>query len=434
MSTGKVLTGALVVAMLQGCGGGGDGDGSGSSIQQLSYKAWNQTTGYASALKQCALAKTTADACTVGQLAPLGTTYTFLTVDRIAERVVSSHSWMARNFLEALRSMPMSDLALFKSVTAIVIGHDIRPSYYTELTGAIYLDGTYLWTSAEEAADLSSNTDARLAYGKDLKFVETSRYLDSSYRRLTVSNSYNAERNSSRTISELKPNLFSLLAHELAHAADLVPPEELGRLDSNLKIYENVSRFPTLASEQLHQTYPLNSAMMHGLAGVFFQGKTATSQQKMLTAAQAGTELETEGSNDLYAYSSASGGGVLYEDTAMLFEEIMMRRWFDAHRDLAFLERPATESIYCNDYMIGWGQRNRMADPSVQVRAKLISDRLLPGVDLSDDYASYSTPTALSRTDWCDSNISSTGAAPALQLFNYGQQVREEVIIPEFGH
>ncbi|WP_027858203.1 hypothetical protein [Marinobacterium jannaschii] len=430
---------ALLTALLLGCGGGGGGGGSAEASSQVNtgeslYQAWNQSINYASSLVRCARAKTQSEACTVGELPPLGTVYGRLTVDLIAERLVTSHRWMGDNFVAAIRTLPEEDLLIFRSVTAIVIGHDIRPSFYTSLNGAIHLDGAFLWTNAEEAADLDTNTDPRLAFAKDLTFIEASRYLNPGFQRLTVPNLYKADSNNSRTIDQLSPSLLALVAHELAHAADFLPPEELGRLDSTLTVFANVARFPGLASDQLHQTYPLNSLMLHGLAGVFFQGKTATDQQKLITAAQVGAEFETEGANDLYAYSSASGGGVLYEDTAMLFEEIMMRRWFDAHRDLAFLERPATDSTFCNDFIIGWGQRNRMADPSVQVRAKLISDRLLPDVDLSDDYASYSTATTLSRTDWCDSNISSTGAAPALQLFNNGRQVREEVIIPMHGH
>jgi len=439
MAPCRILLLSLFTVFVLGCGGGGGGGGSAEATPQASlaetlYQAWSSSISYASTLVRCARVKAQSEACAVGELPPLGTAHATLTVDLIAERIVTSHRWMGDNFVAAIRAMPAEDLLIFRSVTAIVIGHDIRPSYYTSLTGAIYLDGAFLWTNATEAGDLDTNTDPRLAFAKDLSFIEASRYLSPSFRRLTVPNLYKADSNNSRTIAQLRPSLFALLAHELAHAADFLPPEELGRLDSTLTVFANVARFPGLPSDQLHQAQPLNSLMLHGLAGAFFHGKTATAEQKALTAAEVGAELETEGANDLYAYSSANGGGVLYEDTAMLFEEIMMRRWFDAHRDLAFLERPATDSIFCNDFMIGWGQRNRMADATVQIRAKLISDRLLPDIDLSDDYASYSTPTTLSRTDWCDANISATGAPPAVQLFNNGQQAREEVIIPMLRH
>ncbi len=99
------------------------------------------------------------------------------TVDQIMDRVVVSHDWMGETFEQLLRTQASQDmLRLFNGVTAIVIGAQVRPSFYYALTGAIYLDAENFWLTAAQRDVINEAPDFRSDFDRDLMYSGVWRY------------------------------------------------------------------------------------------------------------------------------------------------------------------------------------------------------------------------------------------------------------------
>ena len=99
------------------------------------------------------------------------------TVDQIMDRVVVSHDWMGETFEQLLRTQASQDmLRLFNGVTAIVIGAQVRPSFYYALTGAIYLDADNFWLTAAQRDVINEAPDFRSDFDRDLMYSGVWRY------------------------------------------------------------------------------------------------------------------------------------------------------------------------------------------------------------------------------------------------------------------
>ena len=72
-------------------------------------------------------------------------------------------------------------------------------------------------------------------------------------------------------------------------------------------------------------------------------------------------------------------------------------------RDVAVTNAP--DSNFCNDYVVSWGQRNRIADPGVQARSLLAVSTLLPErlAAVEAALANISAPVQMTAgVNWCD--------------------------------
>jgi hypothetical protein len=271
-----------------------------------------------------------------------------------------------------------------------VISYDIRPSFHTTITGAIYLDPEGLWITQEEEATISDEPDYRSEFGKVLDFIMLWRYtLDEQYVTFLPTDR-------DRTVDEIKYRMASLMFHELAHANDYFPHEAMGTINRTVPVWQAIA-VSTRPSNNLAQQYPLRSSTMRGLAQVSFAGATATATQKSYTSDDVAGEFPNDYANDYYNYTSNR------EDMAMLFEELMMLYSYGVDRDVAVTNYP--DSNECADYIVAWGQRNRILDGVIGYRALYIAARLLPELApvLENFLANYpSGPTLMvNGEDWC---------------------------------
>jgi hypothetical protein len=354
----------------------------------------------------------------IGQKASLPTK-----ADILAQTVVS-HPWMATRFSQLLDQMPDDIFLLFRGVTGIVIAADIRPSHYRTSTGAIYLDPADLWLNAAERATISKEEDYRSGFSNGLAFrsmwryVQGNRYAYNSYPLDGVV--------SSRSINDVVRPMAALLFHELAHANDFMPPAFVVQINSQLTAAEAIGSMQgSFISTGLKLQSPLNSQMQYDLARVMFYGVTATDDQKRLTAEQVGLDFAIDGASDSYNYSSQ------YEDVAMLFEEVMMKRHFNVDKDVAFADAPPATGATCANYVVRWGVRNRIGDPLVKSRALLIVNKVL-GVNNTDIYFS-ALPAPRSMTngaDWCANLTSSFGNVNAASQKTSDQPVPMRDLLP----
>ncbi|TQV85707.1 hypothetical protein FKG94_02370 [Exilibacterium tricleocarpae] len=405
----KVTAAALALAMF-GCGGGGGGGtetGDGTSVppqpQLANISAFVDSSSYAGVLVGCVAAEEQSESCSLDTLPLIGLEHSDPDIDAIMARVAVSHTWMGERFAAVLAELPADILTLLKGVTAIVIDDDIRPSFYTTLTGAIYLDPANLWLTNAEKATINREEDFRSNFGNELAFRSLWRYTLNSVRAYQF---YPLDGDEQRELGDIVYRLAALLFHELAHANDFFPPDIIGGLDTTQSVLAAAASIQgQRVAVQLQDDIPLSSDTLRGLAGVMFRGDTPSAEQRALSAAQVGELFAADGANDDYAYSS------IYEDVAMLFEETMMKYHFNIDRDTGYTSAPA-EAGGCEEFVVGWGNRNRLGDTEVKSRARYVTEALLPQADLSTFFDNLTLPVEMvPGVSWCF-NLLSPPARP----------------------
>jgi hypothetical protein len=346
-------------------------------------------------------------------------------IDDIMQRLVVSHEWMGERFLEALALLPLEILDLMGAVTAIVIDDETRPSYYSSRTGAIYLDPALLWLTNEEKATVSTEPDFRNGFGADLGFRSLGRYVRNDAYAYPF---HPLDGTEEREIGDILYRLAALLLHELAHANDYFPPSIIADLDANQSVAQAADTWaPERVSQRLTTNSPLTSDLLFGLAEVMFRGQPTSASQRALSAAEVGAGFEPDVASDDYGYSTPR------EDVAMLFEEAMMKYFFDIDRDIAFTQVPA-DPAKCSDYIVEWGNRNRVGEEDVIARAEFVVTEMLPGLlDSSLFFDELPFPTPMQTgLDWC-SNLELGVQALSVRAFRadpvelWNERVRMDV-------
>ncbi|WP_318419800.1 hypothetical protein [Photobacterium leiognathi] len=336
------------------------------------------------------------ESCLLEQFPPLGVEKnTPLMISDIEQRLFVSHPWMAERFLSVLSTLPSSLLPLFRSVSAIVIADDVRPSFYSANTATIYIDPRYLWRDEEEWLTIVPKDDFRDQFKANVSFLAVRQNVDSAGIPVQwISDTFSA-RNTTRTIEQLQPALFRLLVHELAHANDLLPPSVLSSLSPKRTIYQNITATTPL-NKSLYEQLPLQDALLFNVADVLYQGASPSDAVRDLTAAQAGAHFETEGASDLYSYSNRR------EDLAMLFQSYMMHEHWGLQDQFLFLSQNEQMTEGCERYSVEWGQTGRMFDPLVYERMILVAEALLE-IELPIRFTVVLEATSIPPgTSWCE--------------------------------
>jgi len=359
--------------------------------------AYRQNGEYAAVLKDCALIENASEACVLQTLPFIAQAQPDFTREDILERLLVTHDWMGRRFEQLLNDAPDRMISLFGSITSISIGSTVRPSYYWGGTGGIQLDPEGLWLSLSEKSNVATVEDYRSNFGDDLQFwfFETLRNGNEA-----AINYYNLTDYRERAYEEIKIPMYRLLYHELAHAVDYLPRESIPTLDLSLVPGEALFNSQELfVSPRLYNDLPLYSETLFALGNVNFRGADPTEDQKSFLPSFLGSEMGNDGAARYYGYSTER------EDFATLFATSMMKMDFNLDFHVAFVGKPANlESYYCNELLVGWGQRNRLADPLVSSRAKWVLEQVYGSSAEIDSFFTQSIGTADPMTegvDWC---------------------------------
>lgn len=300
------------------------------------------------------------------------------TVDQIMDRVVVSHDWMGETFEQLLRTQASQDiLRLFNGVTAIVIGAQVRPSFYYALTGAIYLDADNFWLTAAQRDVINEAPDFRSDFDRDLMYSGVWRYTQNNQNIFLA---FPATSRLSRDLTYLLAEAGWLLYHELAHASDFMPVAARASLNNSLSAWRNISpRFQArqLPSDLMSGSFPLQSAQLAGLAQVKFFGAAADATQRAYTPNDVASFFSADRATDEYSYATTR------EDIAMTFEEFMMVRNHNWRRDVAITDKigPATTS---STLIVRFGQRGRIGEATIKPRARYAVGELAPWVALTE--------------------------------------------------
>lgn len=331
-----------------------------------------QQSKYSGSLKGCIKA-TRFFSCTMQKLPLIGQVTSNPTEKDILDRVIVSHQWMGDHFKYVLATLPDDMKLLLRSVTAIVIDDDIRPSYYRSATGAIYLDPANLWLSNQEKTDISKKQDYRSAYGNSLSFLEFSSYTRNHQRAFNSRGKLNNK--IERSIEDVKLPLARLLYHELAHANDFAPFNSMGSFDKSDKIYNAIVdhwNANKSLSVKLKQYSSLTSLPLDSLAKVRFHGEKATAEEKNMKADYIGALFAGDGATNHYNYST------IKEDFANLVATSMMKYHYNIDFDHAFINKIDKKNPACDDYIVSWGTRNRITNPLVIHRVRFALEHIFP--------------------------------------------------------
>lgn len=337
--------------------------------------------------------------CTVEQLPFIALSYPETQLEDIISRVVVSHEWMGKRFAELLPQLPDEIITLLGSVTAIVISDNIRPSFYWTGSGAIYLDAANLWLTNAEKSTVNQSIDYRSGFGEKLSYDFFHRFMKENEYAYFY---YPLDGTQERSIEDIIIPMASLLFHELAHANDFMPQSLLSSLTlTNSTSYELSRLAGKRLNLELQNSYPLVQQPLFDHAAILYKGKTATLDQQSDSAAYLADLMQTEGANHLYSYSNPA------EDVAMLFQATMLKKTLNVDMDSAFIIKPEGDNLSCSDYIVAWGERNRIAEQQTKSRALFVAQRLLPDSDFHLFFDSLeSAQTFPPLTNWCNTDLS----------------------------
>ncbi len=375
-------------------------------VEASALRAHSQYSPWRDVLPRCAAASNPFALCTLEVLPFLGATTQAPEIKDILQRTVVSHPWMGKRFGEVLRRLPPHLLTLFRGITAVVIDANIRPSFYTTATGAIYLDPQSLWLTPTERETVDWEPDYRSDFGSALGFLSADLYVAGNSPAWQPAWFYPEDE--SRQLDDILWPIANLLIHELAHANDAMPPalqSQVVQTDTPLNATFRLER--RSASFLLQATYPLRSSLLYQLGAVLFQGAPTNLLIRSLTPSEVGLEFGADDASALYAYAS------VYEDTAMLVEEVLTRHYFGLDRVVSFLDVPALEDAPCTDYTVRWGVRNRAGNAAVKERARLV----LAGILGEDNVSTY-----LSSMPDTENIVRGIGLCESLPLLSAQQQ------------
>ncbi len=391
--------------------GDGQTQGPGISTDEFAIRdvnlvyAYRRNSPYASVLKDCILINTVAQSCPLTTLPFIGDGVTQPTIDDIMDRVLVTHDWMGERFESVLRDAPDDLLKLFSSTTAVLMGSTVRPSYYWGLHGAIQLDPYYLWTTLDEKSSVSKQEDFRSDFGADLQFWFLSRTAQLSGDPLAPF--YSLNDNSVRPPADVRLPLYRLLFHELTHATDFMPRNEIAGLNTSLSVFDAIDSVRNnWLTPRLTSQHPLTSDAMKNFAQVRYRGLDASPTQQLATAADVGALMANDGAIQFYSYSTEN------EDLAQLVEGVMMAHHYGAMINVGFTQKPLDQENYtCDDLGVAWGERNRLASPLVNVRARTAADlvvSLSPEIQAFLDNNLVVSESMQQDLAWCDNQRHST--------------------------
>lgn len=357
------------------------------------YFVYKTDSKYASSLYECSNKNKKMTPCDFSKLPLLGMESESPSKDEIMERLIVSHDWMGERFEELIDSYPKELLVLFRSVTAIVIGTDIRPSIFNQSNAIIYLDSNLFWLSESEKLTVNPKYDYRTIF-TDTN-VKTNRYVfrylkegEPAFRYIAPKEPYQP-----RTLEDIRYLVAKSIIHELLHANDFFPFrlfESMPRDRAPLEVTLNIETIRL--SSRLEKEYPLTSKIIKELADYFYNGKNLSEMTEAMPLDNFVREFDNDLATDLYGYSSK------FEDTAMLFEEVMMKILFDVDREIGFIYFDNKSE----NFLLLWGVRNRFADKRLFEKVRFILEDIISPEDLENFYNNhYPTLRTLERgTVW----------------------------------
>ncbi|MFO1286530.1 MAG: hypothetical protein U1F49_08340 [Rubrivivax sp.] len=268
-------------------------------------------------------------------------------VEQVMDRVVVSHDWMGRNFETFLRTHDTAGdfRRMLMSTTAVVIGAQVRPSFYYAVTGAIYFDADNFGSRPRRARHGQRGADRPQQLRHDAAVHDAVALCARERHPVPVLRPAPARHARRRRAARQRAGRFPT---SLAHALDFPAGFKLCVAEPGALAVGQHRPARAAAAADFRRGGGELSAHFHRHGGprpgALF-GATATAVQEGYSAAQVAGFFAADVATDDYAYASRR------EDTAMVLEEFLMQRCLGIKRDFAIAPKPAGGS----SLVVQWG-------------------------------------------------------------------------------
>ncbi len=354
------------------------------------YFAYKENQKYSNVLIDCIIVAR--GSCSLNTLPFIGLEKAIPSKDDIMNRLIVSHAWIGKRFSEFLNHYPKEAFPLFNTVTAIVVGSNVRPSQYLPQGSVILLDPKDLWLTKTEFDSISKEKDYRTNLGDVLSFDFLRRPIKNNKLAYTDSSlTYTKE----RTIQDILFRFSYILFHELAHAIDYFHHSTISQYKRNIPFSSlPVRDRQSKILNNTNKNFSISSRTLKILAAKKYIFRTQ--EHDTTTAKEAANEFSMDIATDLYSYVNN------VEDFSMLFTVVASKKFFNVEYDIAFTNNPGS-SKNCKDYIIAQGWRNRLANPAVKTRALTVAKNVMPSIDWDGFFSTQiGKETALTQgKNWC---------------------------------
>ena len=354
---------------------------------------YNAQSAYASVLAACAYSNDLTTSCTLDTLPLIGQETVTPSVDNIMDRVVVSHPWMGDSFKSFLETEdPHDDFKnLLRATTAIVISYDVTPTFYWQLTGALYLDPNMFWRSQAERYSVNEYPDPGLFLGRELQFQIVNRYVkDNNY--VTFGWPYIPP--ITRTFEFFRHEITAPLYHQLAHANDQFPPDSWAGLNRTLTVREAADQLGRTSTD-FAQNFPLLSEEMKSLAKVKYYGEESTDAERGYQPADISPFFSPDDGLAFKSFLSPT------EDYAILFEEFMMAARYEIQSDVGVTARS-------HPFIVDWGERGRIAKEAMKPKIRALVQKILPDLEVNTVLNDLPSPLPMTQGLTWDENLDLT--------------------------
>ncbi len=354
-------------------------------------------------IADCTIIKNNKSICTLNEL-------DFLyqagppTLNDILAKTITTEEWMANNFKKLLEQMPDVITTLFGSITAVIIHPLIPYGFFFPATGAMYISPQLLaFTDRQKnTVDAASqkidfcNIDSPLSFHFISRYVKDGQtiFVDTPQADQNTWHAPPLDQPVLTSESTARYALASLLFHELAHANDFYPAEQL----STRNLYTTLDDFRlndhgTLTSA-LYLRWPLSdiTGLLTQSSHTINAGKYPSASLMAADAASISKVFFNSAANDLYSYHTAT------EDTALLFEELMMKHHFDIDREIAFISPINLHAQGCENLIFHQSARNHHLSTYILPRALFVAQQLDPHFDAAQYQNKHDQQASFS---WC---------------------------------
>lgn len=395
----KLITMSLLLGLVASCGKKPslvDGDPHQKEIEksfnifedQKTLFGASSDSPYTERLLKCALQKEGED-CKPENVPLLGMNDKELTPDYILKNTLVSHEFLAKNFKDYLNNVNNKYLLnLFASVSGVVITDEISSSFYYWPTGMIYINANYLWKTKKEFAELKFKKDGRFSRDERKKVLIDMYYIkDNKY-------TYVEARKEERTLEDLSPSLTRLFFHELTHAADVYPADQLDSIDKTKKYLElRTERYETKEMVSRKIVYPETKKAWE--YGVFYvEGELINPESHNFGKDDFLLDFAPNIAVIFYSYTTNREHlAMMMENYFMLFTEKFETCHYGSYR-----------KSLDEDLEIFWFQKNRILQNNVLLEAKNAIDLMLPTA-MADELTNIPTDSKLMTLDSPDSNF-----------------------------
>lgn len=446
----------LLTGLLAACGGGGSGgavsDNSAGGdtdvmrpiqpevlaadeiriIGNDQARPYRSDSPYAAVLADCARADQT-NACRLDTLPLIGYQNSRPSVDDILDRLVVTHNWMGVRMEQLLERLPADILLLFRPISAILIGSEVRPSGYFGIRASMQIDPIYLWMGLSEKRTLSTESDFRTDFGADLQFVSLNRFMIGNEYAFPF---YSLLNDDERPFDALVLPFARLLYHELGHANDFIPAPQIDQLVLQLTPLEAIESLADQSvARRLYDDASLTVQLsaLYSLAAVRYRDDPPSDNERSLLGDSVGALFGNEGKPRFYSFYTSR------EDVATLLATAMMKYHFDVELHQGFANKIDDATSSC-DYTVEWGVRNRLGAAMVAPRASWVAEQMLgPSAQRDEALAANAGAQLPLQTgiDWCSSRFASVVLSKqSPQWLPLERQLSDAAIVPRHvpGH